>query len=360
MAKGLAAGMTDYSHQSFKDILTDLVNERRHLAVTVEVLELGINTSNDTGYWTSHVPQIVRAKIAYTLKFCQTAIEEFDDIVSGIQTQVEEHHVNRLKDIAHTASEINRDIGSVWHGEYDAKDYGNPDFSLVEQMYFDGRDAAVNLLDIDNLAERLKVFVGKKGQEPTKIEMKKILFLGASPDGEERLRVDVEARRIDERLQAAKFRDKLTLIKKEAVKVETITQALITNEPQFVHFTGHGEPDEVAVETEYGEYASLPKSALKRLFSLFKDTTEVVIFNACKSSEIASEVSEVGIYAIGMIDKIDEEAGIDFSIGFYQAIGEGKDVEFAFQIALVLVSQHSEYAATLPVLYKNGSKVEFT
>ena len=357
MAKGLAAGMTDYSHQSFKDILSDLINERRHLSVTIENLEKSKAISIENGYWASKVPHNVRSNIAYTLKFCQTTEEEFDDIINGIQKEVEEHHVNRLKSIADTASEININIGAAWHQEYDNKDYGNEQFDIVEQMYFDAREAAVNLLDIDNLASRLKVFVGKKGIETPKVAMKKILFLSASPEDQERLRVDVEARRIDERLQASKYRDTLTLIKKEAAKAETITKALLDNEPQFIHFTGHGDETGISIENEFGEMVLLPKSALVRLFKLFATTIEVVILNACKSGELAKEISELGFYVIGMNDNVDEQGSIDFSVGFYQAIGEGRDIEFAFNLGLVLISQHAEYAASLPVLWKNGIQV---
>lgn len=73
-----------------------------------------------------------------------------------------------MQKISTTAREINMSIGKIWHQAYDNKDYDNPNFRIVEQIYCDTRDMAVNLLDISNIAERLNDYIGK-----TRFNMKK-------------------------------------------------------------------------------------------------------------------------------------------------------------------------------------------
>jgi hypothetical protein len=161
MAKGLIGGMTDYNHQSFSDILDDLNDEKKRtnefkVAITENVDKLKINS-----YW-DKVPYDFKSIVAYSLRHYNTSIEEFDDIAKDIQVEVKEHHVRRLHKIAHVAHEINVDIGKIWHQGYDDKDYDNNDFRVVEQIYCDTRDMAVNLLDVANISDRLKDFNGRQ------------------------------------------------------------------------------------------------------------------------------------------------------------------------------------------------------
>lgn len=113
-------------------------------------------------YWDNSVPFDFKNIVAYSIKHYSTSISEFDDITNDIRYEVKTHHVNRLKKIAEVAREINIDIGKIWHQDYRNKEYGNSDFSIVERVYCDTRDMAVNLLDVSNIAYRLQDFIGKK------------------------------------------------------------------------------------------------------------------------------------------------------------------------------------------------------
>lgn len=168
MAKGLLAGMTDYNHQSFKDILEDLEKERKNMIAFKNQIEQNIDTLTNNGYWTNSVPFGFRNIVAYSLRHYNTVISELTDIEKELENEVQENHLKRLRKIATMAQKINVDIGKVWHQQYDNKDYGNDDFNKVESIYCDTRDMVVNLLDIENIAERLDDFIGKK-----KPEMKK-------------------------------------------------------------------------------------------------------------------------------------------------------------------------------------------
>lgn len=163
MAKGLIGGMTDYSHQSFDDIVSDLESEKENTEAFIELIEDGIQNANKNKYWEENVPFNFKSMIAYSLKHYKTTVTELNEIIEEIQYEVQEHHCKRLQRISSVAQEINYEIGQVWHRKYEDKykDYENEDFRLVERVYADTRDMAVNLLDISNVAGRLNDFIGK-------------------------------------------------------------------------------------------------------------------------------------------------------------------------------------------------------
>ena len=173
MAKGLLGGMTDYSHQSFNDIITDLQKEQTTVTDFINGISANIEKVKASGYWDKKVSSDFAQIIGYSLKHFKTTNEELSEIAQEIQIEVRKHHCKRLEKIAMVADEINSSIGTIWHQRYNGKEYGNPEFVLVEDIYGDTRDMAVNLLDISNIASRLKDFIGK-----TKIIMEKNQNLG--------------------------------------------------------------------------------------------------------------------------------------------------------------------------------------
>lgn len=155
--------MTDYSHQSFNDIISDLESEKENTIAFIKMIEEGIEKSNENKYWDNKVPYDFKSIVAYSLKHYRTTVTELSEIVEEIKNEVQEHHFRRLQRISKVANEINSEIGQVWNRKYDdkIKDYGEKKFLQVEQVYSDTRDMAVNLLDISNIASRLKDYIGK-------------------------------------------------------------------------------------------------------------------------------------------------------------------------------------------------------
>lgn len=180
-----------------------------------------------------------------------------------------------------------------------------------------------------------------------------ILFLSASPTDETRLRVDEEYKKIDLGISQSQYRDNLQLINKPASDFTYASQAILDATPQFVHFSGHGNKSGIALENVQGTTKLLSLDAINRLLSLYKDNIKCAIFNACYSSEIARDVSSLGFYTIGMSDSISDPVAIAFSIGFYQAIGAKKDIEFAYKLGLAHIAANSLDEVSTPILWKN-------
>lgn len=161
MSRGLLAGLTDYSHQSLMDVINDLEAETHHLRESVDEIERNIEKLKSEGYWESKVPHSFKSSIAYAIKHYNTSREEIVSILDEISTQIQEHHCRRLMRIAEVADKINRDLGIDWHQHYVDKDYGDPNFNIVEKIYSTTRGLAADLLDVSNMVGRLEDFIGK-------------------------------------------------------------------------------------------------------------------------------------------------------------------------------------------------------
>jgi len=181
-----------------------------------------------------------------------------------------------------------------------------------------------------------------------------ILFLSADPTNVPHIRTDQEFREIKEKLSLARFRDVFALEQPQlSVRSEDISQALLDFEPRIVHFSGHGTPaGELCFEDRSGEVHRVDPDALADLFSQFTPQLVCVILNACYSEEQAKAISKSVSFVIGMNDSIGDEAAISYSIGFYQALGAGHNVEKAHQLGCAQIRMNCPGEHLTPILYK--------
>lgn len=165
MAMSIFGGFTDYSHQSFEDMIQDLNVWIENTSTDIESIKSLHEKLINSGYW-DKVDYDFKALVCYACKFFLTALSEMKEILNEIQLEVRPDHYKRLKTLGRTAIELNQDFGKIWHQNYKNKEYGNPQFRDVEQIYQDGRDRAVSLQDLTNLAARIEDFIGKKSTKP--------------------------------------------------------------------------------------------------------------------------------------------------------------------------------------------------
>jgi hypothetical protein len=211
--------------------------------------------------------------------------------------------------------------------------------------------------DLKKLFAMHSPVVPDQPSSPT-LSVRKILFLSANPKRQEQLRLGEELRKVKDSLALSTFRDQFKLESESAVKISTITKAMQIQKPEIVHFAAHGTKYEgIVVEDDLGGVVLFPVAGLDRLFRSFKDTVKCVVLNACHSKEQAEAISKHGIYVVGMNKAIKDSAAIDFATGFYQSLGEGKEYEFAFNMALVNNSANLKDADT-PELWLNGNKLD--
>ncbi|MEO1068622.1 MAG: CHAT domain-containing protein [Cyanobacteria bacterium J06638_6] len=186
----------------------------------------------------------------------------------------------------------------------------------------------------------------------------KILFLAANPIGTSRLRLDQEVRDIEEGLRRSTNQQDFELVTKWAVRAQDIRRALLDENPSIIHFSGHGDGGDVAtgsspadarkltpinpevgslvshiiVEDDQGNPRPYPPEALANLFKLFADQIDCVVLNACYSKGQAEAIAAHVPYVIGTQKAIGDRAAIEFAVGFYDGLGAGRAIEFAFAL----------------------------
>jgi len=199
-----------------------------------------------------------------------------------------------------------------------------------------------------------------------------LLILAANPKGTERRRLDEEVKKIEQGLERSKRRDQFKLVVKLAVTDDDLRRAMLDNEPEIVHFSGHGsgesqggqgrdlvpvqvkESGGLAFEDDGGHVQLITGDALARLFELCADSVKCVVLNACYSEEQANAIAEHIDYVVGMKKAIGDEAAIKFAVGFYDALGAGRDVEKAFKFGCIAIDLKGIPEYLTPVLKKKS------
>ena len=177
MSRGVFAGDTDYSRQSLDDMIGDIENWVKNIHSTQDFFKQTLQLLDESGYLEQHVPADFKILISRSIEILKTSIEELDEISHELAIEVRQDHVRRLYSLGLAANKMNRYYGIVWHQQFPNKEYGDVNFRLVEDLYSKGRDTLIDMMDLCNLSERLKDFVGKKAKSNIDLlELKPNLF----------------------------------------------------------------------------------------------------------------------------------------------------------------------------------------
>lgn len=244
-----------------------------------------------------------------------------------------------------------------------------------------GNDPVMNQINMSVLRVIQALGAGAATQEignQTSTGNYTILFLASNPSATGKLRLDQEIREIQEGLQRSTERHRFSLEQRHAVRPADLSRAMMEVEPHIVHFSGHGvttgvkqpgtgdnralmfdEPKSdnpvelsgaIVVEDNSGKPVKVNAEALGGLFALFEGKIQCVVLNACYSETQASEIIKYVPYVIGMNTAVPDDTAIAFATGFYDAIGNGKDVPFAFKMANVRIMLEGMQGHEIPQL----------
>ena len=178
-----------------------------------------------------------------------------------------------------------------------------------------------------------------------------ILAVFASPQGSDPLRLGAEDRVIRECLNLSKFRDNISLEVLHAATIHDVRRALLGKDYRIVQFSGHGTGQELVLEGPLGKPQVVPPEALAECLWAYSPPIECVVFNACHTDVQGELVSPRVPFTIGMNGAISDAAATEFTRGFYDAIGAGKNIEFAFQEGCRCVKLTGLAGAFEPVLF---------
>jgi hypothetical protein len=215
--------------------------------------------------------------------------------------------------------------------------------------------------------------------------MKNILILSANPINTDKLRLDEEVREIQAALERSQSREDFELITRGAVRIDDLRRALLDNQPQIVHFSGHGvrtnnlaleknqgtnyqreavrlhsQTGGIALENEFGQMQLVSTKSLADLFGLFKEKVECVLLNACYSETQSNAIYQHIDCVIGMERAITDDAAIHFSTAFYDALGAGRNYADAFEFGCNNIDLNNISESLTPkIKIRNNSKTLF-
>jgi predicted nucleic acid-binding Zn ribbon protein len=190
--------------------------------------------------------------------------------------------------------------------------------------------------------------------------LKSILLLAANPKGTQNLRLQEEEREIKEQLRIAGY-GKIPINSSGATRPRDIHQAMLDWKPQVVHFSGHGAGKEGLVfEDGNGQEKLVGSEALANFFRLFTSRypIECVVLNACYSEFQAQAIARHVDYVIGMSKAIRDRAAIEFSVGFYKALGAGESFEFAYELGCNAIELEGIPEYLTPIIWAKGQLID--
>ena len=108
--------------------------------------------------------------------------------------------------------------------------------------------------------------------------------------------------------------------------------------PAIVHFAGHGEERRLILVLDRDvlhEHQQLRSEHLETLFGSFPTRVRLIVFNTCRSLELARHLTEQNVVdlAIGVEGEIADDHAIRFAGTFYRQLSDGLSVRGAFNMA---------------------------
>ncbi len=188
----------------------------------------------------------------------------------------------------------------------------------------------------------------------------RILYLGAEPVDEARLRSGREFEEIRSQLEHSRYHERFRLEPRMAVTKPMLSQALLDLEPQMIHFSGHGmESGEICLENSSGYSTPVTPKDLSALFQECSDRINCVVLSACYSEKQAAALAKHIDIVIGMKKELGDDAAIAFAVGFYQGLGRGHRIEKAFRLGCAQAGMQDNPEAFKPIIIKKIKKRSF-
>jgi len=233
---------------------------------------------------------------------------------------------------------------------------------LKEQQNRDRESKAIqnsnssHFSNIDNTLKQHSEMHKETAQEINKLKAPKevitVLYLASNPIDQKQLRLDEEARLIQEMIRKSDHRESVKFETRWAIQPMDVLQAINEVNPTIIHFSGHGSPQgEIVFQDDQGYTKCVNKEAIVQTMAASSNDIRLVFFNTCFSYGQAKSVIKNVEAAIGMNSSIGDEAARKFAAQFYSAIGFGKSLKVAFEQAKALLMLENIPEENIPQLY---------
>lgn len=180
-----------------------------------------------------------------------------------------------------------------------------------------------------------------------------VLLVFANPVTTSRLRLDSEAREIQQSLERSKHRDNIKLVPLHATTIKDLRRVLLEESFRVIHISGHGSRNGLLLANDRGGQYLVDPPTFVELFRRYP-SIECVLLNACYSTVQGRLLSTTVPFTIAMDTPITDEVAIAFSSGFYDALGAGRPIDFAFEEGIFSIKSEISPYAELPRLIRKG------
>jgi len=230
--------------------------------------------------------------------------------------------------------------------------------NFIEELFNACREKGI-LSEVNSLTA-----VDAESLEAKRKEKYRILFFGASPKGKMVIRTGDKVLDIEEAIK----RDYYQMLKSNRqLKRGDITSEVNEKEPNLLYFNCHGnDKDELILSDPNNNPDTLPLSELKVIIrNLLVEHKQIncIVFAACKSANVAREISTLVPFCIGMNDNVYEDVSDSFTRGFFEGfIRDNQNFQYAFNMGVLGIRNcdQEKYRQfhTVPVLFANGEAIE--
>ena len=156
----------------------------------------------------------------------------------------------------------------------------------------------------------------------------RVLLVCANPRGTDPIRTAEEDRTLRESVQLSPYRDRVTIETLHAATIDDLRRSLLRQRFDIVHFSGHGTHTGLAFEGPGGRLMVPSSEGIAEM--LKRHSIPAVILNACYSLSVGRLVGMGASFTVASSGPIADPAAIEFTRGFYDAIGAGRDVPDAY------------------------------
>ena len=176
--------------------------------------------------------------------------------------------------------------------------------------------------------------------------MPTVYLVAANPIREKPLDIDLEFRSIINRLQGDWIH-----AYGPAPRLPDLIDGIRKNDPDIVHFSGHGSSTErLVILSGDAEAQEVSRATLENLFATLKNKIRVVVLSACYSETQAKLIAKNIECVIGVSGTLDDSDAAKYSEQFYAALVAGRSVQKAHDEAkIILTDVAAEHKPTLMV-----------
>ena len=272
---------------------------------------------------------IRRTKSASTIRSKLSEIERASKSVADVQKKIGEIQkkiANKEKEIATAEKHCQNEEAKV------RKKQADEEKKRMQAAAQQSKQLEQRLLHNERIQAQMQYDIEQLQAVPETIT---VLFLAANPIDTPALRLDEEARSIQEKIRLSAYRDCVRFESRWATRASDILQAINETNPTIVHFSGHGAgTGELALLNPDGSTKLVTKEAISMAMSTASDTIRLVVFNACFSEIQAQAVVDHIDSAIGISTSIGDEAACVFAAQLYSSIGFGRSLQISFKQAI--------------------------